>query len=86
MKAINLHRGNGRDRAGVGGESGEGSARARLLDVVHTEASGEVRLGGGGWGLGNNVRAVDDLALVMAKESHLAEGSLECRLDLRLVV
>ena len=86
MRTRCLHGGDGGDRAGVGGESGEGGVSARLLDVRVGEAGGEVRVARGrGRGL-DDVGAVDELALVVAEDGHLAERGLERGLELRLVV
>ena len=81
-----LHGGDGGDRAGVGRESGEGRGGARLLDVGVGEAGGEVGVARGrGRGL-HDIGAVDELALVVAEDGHLAERGLERRLELSLVV
>lgn len=81
-----LHRGDGGDGSGVRGERGEGRRAARLLDVAAGEAGGEVRLAGGGGRSGNDVRAVDERARVLAEHGHLRERGLERALELRLVV
>ncbi len=81
-----LHGGDGSDRAGVGGESGEGRVGAGLLDVGVGEAGGEVRVARGRGRDGDDVRAVDELVLVVAEEGHLAERGLERGLELGLVV
>ncbi len=81
-----LHRGDGGGRTGVGGESGEGSAGTSLLDIIVSETGGEVRLGGRGWGSRDDVGAVNQRALVMAEDRHLAEGSSEGGLELGLIV
>ena len=77
MRTRDLHGGDGRDRAGVGGESGEGRRRARLLDVVVREAGGEVCGGRGRGRRRDDVGAVDELVDVVAEDGHLGKGSRE---------
>ena len=81
-----LHRGDGGDRAGVSGESGEGSGSASLLDVIVRKARGQVRVGGWRRGSRDDVGAVDEVADVVPEHGHLPERSLERVLELRLVV
>ena len=85
-KLEHLHGGDRGSWARVGRESGEGSLSARLLDVGVGEPGGEV---GGGVGCrrsGDELGAVDEVALGVAEDGHLAESSLERGLELGLVV
>ena len=85
-RSRNLHRRDGGRRTGVGRESGEGREEAGLLDVPAGKTGGEVSLARWGGGRRDELRAVGELADVVAKDGHLAEGSLECGLELSLVV
>ena len=83
-----LHRGDGGGRTGVSGEGREGGLSTGLLDVVVRLASREVRADvSREWrGLGNDLRAVDERALVDTEKTETTEDVRERLLELLLVV
>ena len=57
-----------------------------MLNIIVTKTSREGSSLGKNWGLRNDFGTVDEVLNVVAKDSHLSEGSLESVLDLLLVV
>ena len=82
------HRRNRGGRTGVSREGREGGLRARLLDISTGLASREVRADAGRERrrLGDDLRAVDERALVDAEQTEAAEHVRERLLELLLVV
>lgn len=81
-----LHRRNRRSGARVSGKTGEGRGSASLFDVVHCLTSGEVSRSVVGLRYGNDIRAVDHLAGILAHNGKLRHRGREIGLDLCLVV
>ena len=88
VRVDDLHRSNRGRRTGVGREGRERRLSASGLDVVHSQTSREVRDTAlrEGRGLGNDLRAVDERALVDTEEAETAEDIGERLLELLLVV